>query len=108
MMADYLADTPLDASGEDRFQRWPFARRVARVIAQRSDPESIVIGVNEAWDEGKTTVLNFISEEIAEHEHVVCFRFNPWRFPDEARLIRGLRGSLRFPSKLRLSNPDFE
>ena len=93
-MAEYSADSPLLGPDDDRFQRWPFARRVAEVIATRRDPASIVIGINGAWGEGKTTVLNFIAEELKRHGNVVCFRFNPWRFPDEARLIRDFFQSL--------------
>ena len=92
--AQYSADAPLRASINDRFQRWPFARRIARVIASRTDPESIVIGINGAWGEGKTTVFNFIEEELVNHPDVVCFRFNPWRFPEENKLIRDFFQSL--------------
>jgi KAP family P-loop domain len=93
-MAEYSADAPLSASANDQFQRWPFARRVARVIASRSDPESIVIGINGAWGEGKTTVFNFIEEELKQHPQVISFRFNPWRFPDETKLIEDFFRSL--------------
>ena len=85
---EYSADAPAKTSGEDRFQRWPFAQRIARVIATRKDPESLVIGINGAWGEGKTTVFYFIEEELKEHPNVVTFRFNPWRFPDESKLVR--------------------
>jgi predicted KAP-like P-loop ATPase len=93
-MAEYSADAPLSASVNDQFQRWPFARRVARVIASRSDAESIVIGINGAWGEGKTTVFNFIEEELKQHPQVLSFRFNPWRFPDETKLIQDFFRSL--------------
>ena len=88
------ADAPLSASTNDKFHRWPFAKRVARVIASRTDLESIVIGINGAWGEGKTTVFNFIEEALMNIPHVVCFRFNPWRFPDENKLIRDFFQSL--------------
>jgi hypothetical protein len=93
-MPEYSADAPLSASNKDQFQRWPFARRVARVIATRSDAENIVIGINGAWGEGKTTVFNFIEEELKLHPHVITFRFNPWRFPDETKLIQDFFRSL--------------
>lgn len=93
-MSEYSADAPLSASINDKFQRWPFARRVARVIASRSDAESLVIGINGAWGEGKTTVLNFIEEELITYQNVIVFRFNPWRFPDETKLIRDFFHSL--------------
>jgi hypothetical protein len=93
-MAEYSADAPLSASTNDKFHRWPFASRIAQVIASRTDPESIVIGINGAWGEGKTTVFNFIQEALLGCRQIVCFRFNPWRFPDENKLIRDFFQSL--------------
>ena len=93
-MYNYSSDAPARGSGDDRFQRWPFAQRIAQIIATRKSPESIVIGINGAWGEGKTTVFYFIEEELSKHENVVSFRFNPWRFPDETKLIRDFFQSL--------------
>ncbi|MCL5126491.1 MAG: KAP family NTPase [Deltaproteobacteria bacterium] len=87
MSDTYTGDAPIKDSKEDFFRRWPFAQRVAQTIAGHIDPGSIVIGIYGAWGEGKTTVLNFIEEELSNHSDVVCFRFNPWRFPDEAKLL---------------------
>jgi hypothetical protein len=41
----YADDAPIASSTEDRFSRWPFAERIAHVIATRTDPASIVIGM---------------------------------------------------------------
>ncbi len=90
----YSADAPIRSSGEDRFQRWPFAQRIAKIIATRKNPESLVIGINGAWGEGKTTVFYFIEEALRHHNNVVTIRFNPWRFPDESKLIRDFFHSL--------------
>lgn len=84
----FVADSPIVDPALDRFMRWPFAQRVAQTIASRRDPSSIVIGIYGAWGEGKTTVLNFIEKELRESPHVVCVRFNPWRFGDEVHLLR--------------------
>lgn len=91
---EYSADAPVKSSAGDRFQRWPFAQRIAQIIATRKDPESLVVGINGAWGEGKTTVFYFIEEELRKHENIVAFRFNPWRFPDESKLARDFFHSL--------------
>lgn len=84
----YAADAPISDAADDRFRRWPFAQRVAQTIISRVDPSSIVIGIYGAWGEGKTSVLNFIEQELGRHPSgVVCVRFNPWRFRDEATLL---------------------
>lgn len=85
----YSSDAPIKHPEGDVFKRWPFAQRVAQVIATRRDKSSIVIGINGAWGEGKTSVLNFIQHELNQHAHVVCMKFNPWRFGDEEQLLKG-------------------
>lgn len=85
----YSSDAPIKDPANDVFKRWPFAQRVAQVIATRRDKSSIVIGINGAWGEGKTSVLNFIQYELRQHSHVVCMKFNPWRFGDEEQLLKG-------------------
>ena len=90
----YSTDAPVSLSEEDRFGRWSFAARIARLIAQRSDATSIVLSVNGAWGDGKTTVLNFIEQNLKSNPKVVILRFNPWRFPDEPTLVKDFMLSL--------------
>lgn len=89
ILESYLTDAPIQHPTNDAFKRWPFAQRVAQVIATRRDKSSIVIGINGAWGEGKTSVLNLIQHELSQHSHVVCMKFNPWRFGDEEQLLKG-------------------
>jgi len=83
----YIADAPLRDPKQDKFHRWPFSQRIAQTIALRRDPSSIVIGIYGAWGDGKTTVLNFIEHEFSNQPNIVCFKFNPWRYSDEDKLI---------------------
>lgn len=92
--ASYSSDAPLASSDGDLFDRWPFAERVAHVLRDRRDASSLVVGLYGTWGEGKTTVLNFIDEALADAEGVVVVPFNPWRFGDEATLIRSFFGAL--------------
>lgn len=87
-MDAYSSDAPIKHPEGDVFKRWPFAQRVAQVIATRRDKSSIVIGINGEWGEGKTSVLNFIQYELNQHANVVCMKFNPWRFGDEEQLLK--------------------
>ena len=80
----FVPDTPLSSPEHDMFDRWTFTQRLARAIAARSDPSSLVLAVYGAWCNGKTTVLNFVEAELGHYDHVLCVRFNPWRFGDEA------------------------
>lgn len=83
----FLADAPLHDPERDRLRREPFAHRVADTISSRSDLASFVIGIYGKWGEGKTTVLNFIEQRLAESDTVVCVRFNPWLYQGESQLL---------------------
>ena len=87
MAATYASDAPVQIESQDRFKRWPFAKRIAETIVSRKDPSSIVVGIYGAWGEGKTSVLNLIDQEMKSHESVICVRFNPWLFRDETTLL---------------------
>lgn len=81
-------DAPLDDEGEDRLDRRHFARAVARLIADRSDPTSVVVGIYAPWGDGKTTILNWIARRLDHPDSgVVVVRFNPWLVRDEMSLL---------------------
>jgi hypothetical protein len=90
----YVSDAPIVDPENDRFRRWPFAKRVADTIALRKDPSSLVIAIYGAWGDGKTSVLNFISSELAKQSDILIVKFNPWRFSDESALLRHFFGEL--------------
>ena len=56
----YASDQPIATRADDRFNRAPFATRMADTIATRVDPASIVIGLYGPWGDGKTSVLEMM------------------------------------------------
>lgn len=95
MEENFLADKPITNEKEDKFQRYRFSKRIAEIILNRTSKDSIVIGLYGAWGEGKTSVLNFIRQELKPHHpNVIHFTFNPWRFTDEAALLTSFFNSL--------------
>lgn len=84
----YSGDAPVSTPEQDRFNRWDFARHVARILARRRDPSSIVVALYGAWGEGKTSVLNLVRRELQAHTDVVTIQFNPWRFGAEDQLLK--------------------
>lgn len=86
---NYSSDTPVSSKENDRFSRWSFSERVAQVIAKRTAPSCITIGLYGAWGDGKTSVLNFIETSLEDNEDVICINFNPWRFTSEENLLSG-------------------
>lgn len=99
-----ISDQAIENSKKDLFGRKNFSKKIAQIIAQRSEEASIVIGIHAPWGEGKTSVLNMIVEYLEEHiqkkdktlldGHIVIVKFNPWRFPDEEQLLRNFFHSL--------------
>jgi predicted KAP-like P-loop ATPase len=95
MEENFLADKPISEEKDDKFQRYTFSKRIAETILNRKSSDSIVIGLYGAWGEGKTSVLNFIREELEPHHpNVIHFTFNPWRFTDEAALLTSFFNTL--------------
>src|SRR4051794_17039671 len=90
----YTDDAPIASKDGDRFNRWPFAERIANVIATRTDPSSLVLGLYGPWGDGKTSVLNMMAEALSSHEDVILVPFNPWHFEDEQQLIRAFFDTL--------------
>lgn len=86
-LENYIADKPVSKKIQDRFQRYPFSKRIADTIKKRKSDESIVFGLYGDWGEGKTSVINFISEELKKDKSIVSIHFNPWRYNDEHNLL---------------------
>lgn len=88
MPDSFLSDAPIGDPGEDRFQRAPFAQRIADSIIDSKSRNTMVIGIYGAWGEGKTSVLEMIEKQLAEKEEIVSLTFNPWRYKDEDGLLK--------------------
>ena len=90
----YDSDAPISDPGQDDFDRWPFARRIAETIVARTDKASLCIGIYGSWGEGKTTVLQFIERKLAGDKKVRLIHFNPWRFRTLDDLFAGFFNTL--------------
>jgi KAP family P-loop domain len=85
----FRADSPVTDERFDRFERAPFADRIADTIGRRVDPSSLVIAIYAPWGDGKTTVLNFIRNRLQTYPSVITVAFNPWRLDGEEALLQG-------------------
>jgi hypothetical protein len=85
----YSTDTPISSRADDRFERWPFAERVARTIASRPDAGSLVVAIYGVWGDGKTSTLGLVTEALGQYDDVIVVRFNPWYFSDVGQLLKG-------------------
>ncbi|HBO37062.1 MAG TPA: hypothetical protein DD638_00155 [Pasteurellaceae bacterium] len=107
MKENFLSDKPVSEEKEDKFQRYTFSKRIAQAIINRTNTESIVVGLYGAWGEGKTSVLNFIKQELKSSEpNVIHFTFNPWPFTDESTLLTSFFNTLASELEKKIeSNP---
>lgn len=80
-------DNPITHRSDDAFQRYSFAQRIASVAKNGSNPDSFVVGIYGKWGDGKSSVLNFIKNELAEDDDAIVVDFNPWLFTNEDQLL---------------------
>ncbi|UKB78635.1 P-loop NTPase fold protein [Chryseobacterium sp. MEBOG07] len=85
-------DKPATLQSEDYFQRYDFSKRIASIVAKPVIDKSLIIGLYGRWGEGKTTVMNFIQQELPKETIVV--NFNPWLFSDEQHLLKSFFTSI--------------
>lgn len=86
-----MGDVPIRTAREDRLQRAPFAKEVAKAVLSYTGKESLVVGIYGPWGSGKSSVLNLIVEEISSLQaspdsRPVIVQFNPWNFADQHQL----------------------
>jgi hypothetical protein len=87
--AGFSGDHPIGKKDEDRLNRGAFADRIARVLLGLPRGASLTIGIHGPWGDGKTTILNLIRAELVASPDAITMDFNPWRFADEASMLRG-------------------
>lgn len=85
-------DAPIRTPADDLYGIEPFAKALAKSIADMKAPEGIVIGVNGVWGSGKSSALGLVRHHLEPHarnEEVVIIDFSPWWFTSQDALIRG-------------------
>lgn len=79
----------------DLLNRKPFANQLANSIVSNLEnkQESIIIGINGSWGNGKSTFLNYLNFEINEeatkkgiNNKIIQINFNPWMFSGQESL----------------------
>lgn len=97
------ADKPKIKQEDDRFQRYGFAKRIAHLLNVYSADQSPVIGLYGKWGEGKTSVMNFVKNELSED--FIKIDFNPWLFSDQEHLLKAFFTEIARALNQKISNP---
>ena len=86
-------DTPLTNTNDDKLGRTIFAQEIASGLVNSfaDNHESIVLGINGNWGSGKSTLINFIINEVERlskenGSEIITLRFNPWMFSGQKEL----------------------
>lgn len=67
----------------------PYASRVAQGILNYSQNETFIISLEGEWGSGKTTLINFIKEDLKkEKDKVEVLDFNPWLITGIEQIIK--------------------
>jgi hypothetical protein len=98
-------DNPQTDAARDAFNRWPFSKRLADLIAGFDTTNGApVIGIFGKWGYGKSTVLNYIKHELetTHRDTIVAYEFNPWLFTNQEELVAAFLVSLTAQLKVSL------
>ena len=83
----FKSESPLLNPTDDLLGYAPFAKLLANAILTAKADLGLVVGLHGPWGSGKSTVLNFVKQYIAErasttaeHGNIVSMDFNPWMF----------------------------
>lgn len=81
-------DQPLESVENDRLGYSTFAKDLADTITSRAPTDGYTIGVYGPWGSGKSTILNFIENELENADSApAVVRFNPWWFSGRGDLV---------------------
>lgn len=90
MIHNFSSDKSIQDVTDDKFQRYNFSKKIAEGIITNSNEDGLVIGINGAWGDGKTSVMNFIEKELRLENSISVIKFNPWRYNNEEELVKNL------------------
>ena len=102
-----FSDEAITHENEDILGRAPFVDDLYRQIVNLPFSDSFVIGLYGGWGEGKTSVLNLLSNKLLKDEGVVLVRFDPWYFRDEEALLKNFYQSIENAINKVYFFPDF-
>ena len=82
------SDKPVSDQNDDLLDRGTLAEHIADMINNLNNEDSIVIGIEGEWGEGKTSLINFILEKVRPNDKNLVIKFNPWNFSNQNELIK--------------------
>ena len=88
------ADRPIKTSDQDRLNRSPFAKYLARCLLDQTTNDRLVVGLYGGWGTGKTSLLNLVAQELnfagtnlEAPDKPIILNFSPWNDTGQQPLI---------------------
>jgi len=99
-------DRAIEDPESDALERGPFVASLIKTLVHTDYSErtgvmtsrratGFVVGLTGEWGLGKSSVLNLLSHELKQMEHVVVATLNPWLFKGRDELVEAYFNSLR-------------
>jgi len=88
-----MPDNPVQTKEYDLLHRYPLAHRIAEMVRNFKDHDSLVIGIEGEWGSGKTSFINLILEDLRATD-ALLITFNPWNFSDQNELVKDFFDSM--------------
>ena len=81
-----ISDSPIKKIKDDKLHREDFVNSLSKaIINYPKNVESIVIGLIGNWGSGKSTIINFLENDL-EYK-IPILRFNPWNYSSQNKLF---------------------
>lgn len=83
-------DVPLNKVSEDALGRSNLSRMITTYLKDSltKNHPCRCIGIYGKWGEGKTSLLNFIREDLENHQNLKIINYNPWIVSGQEALIK--------------------
>lgn len=80
--------SPRGSIDQDALGRARFVENLAQAVRSYTKSDSLTIGLYGPWGCGKSSLLNFVIEELGkDSETIAVARFNPWNFSQQERVF---------------------
>lgn len=95
-----ISDRPITDPGQDRLERDGLVRAIANTI-ERAPRDGFVIGLEGAWGEGKSSVLELVTRRLDARGTAQVLTFNPWLFTGTDDLLSRFFSQLAAEAQLK-------
>ena len=91
---NHFPDEPITDESQDLLGRGKFIDDLYHQIISYPFQNSFVFGLYGSWGEGKSSVLELLTNKLSNNNSVIVFRYSPWYFSSESAVIKSFYDGL--------------